>query len=147
MHPDNLAAGKEFGLCQAFKVCTGVRYLGGFIGDDKSKREWQRYHTPKREKNICEITKTAKKYPQESYDTLVYTIQLECIFSKRIKKYTWYAFAGVEKIIRETFLPFLLLGKSKYIPPIVVTLSTMAVKKSRLALQYSVPSPNKKYPS
>ena len=31
IHPDNLAAGKEFGLRHRFKVCTGMCYLGGFM--------------------------------------------------------------------------------------------------------------------
>ena len=34
---DNIEAGKEFGARHGFKVCTGARYLGGYIGDDKSK--------------------------------------------------------------------------------------------------------------
>ena len=28
-----------------FKVCTGAHYLGNFIGDDKSKRDWLKYQT------------------------------------------------------------------------------------------------------
>ena len=28
-----------FGTCHGFEVCMGDRYLGGFIGDDASKRE------------------------------------------------------------------------------------------------------------
>ena len=32
LHPDNLVAGKEFCLCHEFKVCTGMHYLGDFIG-------------------------------------------------------------------------------------------------------------------
>ena len=37
VRPDNLEAGKLFGRRHVFKVCTGARYLGGYIGDDKSK--------------------------------------------------------------------------------------------------------------
>ena len=40
MQPDNLAAGKGFGLRHRFKVFMGAHYLGIFIGDDKSKRGW-----------------------------------------------------------------------------------------------------------
>ena len=43
VHPDNIAARKEFGLRQGFKVCTGARYPGGFIGDDESKRDKLKY--------------------------------------------------------------------------------------------------------
>ena len=34
---ENLDVGKVFGTRHVFKVCTGARYLGGYIGDDESK--------------------------------------------------------------------------------------------------------------
>ena len=34
VHTDNLSSGGYFGLCDEFKVCMGVYYLGSFIGDD-----------------------------------------------------------------------------------------------------------------
>ena len=37
MHQQNLKAGELFGQRNGFKVCTGARYLGGYIGDDTSK--------------------------------------------------------------------------------------------------------------
>ena len=40
VHPDNLEAGKRFGLIRRFKVCAGLRYLGGFIRDEDSKHDW-----------------------------------------------------------------------------------------------------------
>ena len=40
MHPENIESGKRFGFCHGFKVCTGVIYLGGFIGNNESKRNW-----------------------------------------------------------------------------------------------------------
>ena len=39
---DNIKAGKYFGAHHRFKVCTCAHYLGGYIGDDKSKRDWMR---------------------------------------------------------------------------------------------------------
>ena len=39
MHPNNLAAGKGFGLHHGFKVCKTANYLGVFIEDDASKRD------------------------------------------------------------------------------------------------------------
>ena len=29
-----------FGARDGFRVCTGARYLGGYIGDDESKQNW-----------------------------------------------------------------------------------------------------------
>ena len=54
-------------------------------------------------------------------------------------------FAVVEKMIQGIFLPRLLFGKSKNIPPIVGTLSTMPVKKYVMGLLSSVMSSNKRY--
>ena len=42
VRPENIEAGKVFGACHIFKVCTGARYIGGYIRDDKSKRDWLR---------------------------------------------------------------------------------------------------------
>ena len=77
VHPDNPVVRKEHGLHHSFKVCTGALYLSGFIGGDKSKREWLNDRTSNWEKIICAITKTAGKYPQESYAMVVCVIQPE----------------------------------------------------------------------
>ena len=60
-----------------FKVYTGTRYLGGFIGDDRYKRYWMREHTLTWEKNIGTISKTADKHPQKSYATVAHAIKSE----------------------------------------------------------------------
>ena len=75
VRPYNIEAGKVFGERHGFKVCTGARYLGGYIGDDKSKRDWLRECTLTWEKNINTISKTTGKYTQESYATVVRAIQ------------------------------------------------------------------------
>ena len=40
LHPDNIETGEKFGLRHGFKICTEVRYCGGFIGEIKSKHDW-----------------------------------------------------------------------------------------------------------
>ena len=35
VRPDNIEAGKVFRARRGFRVCTGARYLGGYIGDDE----------------------------------------------------------------------------------------------------------------
>ena len=50
------------------------------------------------------IRETADKYTQENYSVVVRVIQSEYIFLKRVMINTGYAFAGVEKILRETIL-------------------------------------------
>ena len=74
------------------------------------------------------ITKTAGKYPLESYAVVVCAVQLEWIFLQHVKKDTGYVFVAVENILQETFLPCPFFGKSKYLPPIVGILSMIPVK-------------------
>ena len=86
VRPENLEAGKVFGAQHGFRVCMGARYLGGYIGYDRSKRGWLREHTLTWEKNINTISKTVGKYPQESYARVVRAIQSELIF---LQRFTW----------------------------------------------------------
>ena len=145
VRPENLEAGKEFRACHGFKICTSELYLRGYIGDDKSKRDWMRERTLTWEKNTNTIRKTAGKYPKENYSALVRTIQSAWIFLQRVTWDTGEAFTGVEKIIQETFLPRLFFGNTKTFSPIVVALSMMPVKKSGLGLLNPVTSSQDKY--
>ena len=72
---ENIKAGKVFGSRHGFRVYTGARYLGGYTGDNKSERDWLKERTLTWEKNISTISKTAGKYPQESYAAVVRVIQ------------------------------------------------------------------------
>ena len=78
--------------------------------------------------------KTAGKYTQKIYATLVRVIQLEWIILQRVTNNVGDAIAGMEKMLQENFLPQLFFGKSKSLSPIIRTLSTMLVKKSGLGL-------------
>ena len=75
VRPENLEAGKVFGARHGFRVYTVARYLGDYIGDGESKRDWFRERTLTWEKNINTIRKTMGKYPQESYAAVVGVIQ------------------------------------------------------------------------
>ena len=92
------------------------------------------------EKNINTTSETTGKYTQESYPPVVSAIQSESIFLQRVTWYMGDAFAGVQKIIRETFLPHLFFRKTKILSPIVGDQSTMPVKKSGLGLLNPVTS-------
>ena len=63
-----------------------------------------------------------------SYATMVRGIHSEWIFLQRVMHDMGDAFAGVEKLLRETFLHRLFLRKQKYLTPIIGTLCTMLVK-------------------
>ena len=105
MNPDNLKAGKKFGLSNGFNVCTGERYLGSFIGDDDSKRNWLKKRTETWDRNIHTVRKTAGKYTQESYYVVVRVIQSEWIFQQLVINNMGDAFAGVYNMLQENFLP------------------------------------------
>ena len=137
---ENIEAEKVFGRRHRFKVCTGARYLGVYIGGNESKIHWLRECVLTWEKNISMISKTMGKYPQESYTVVLRAIQSEWIFLQRVTWNSGDAFRGVEKMIRENFLPRLFLGKTKTLSPIVGVLSTMQFKKAVLGLLNPVTS-------
>ena len=76
MHTDNLESVKQFGLRHGYKVCTAVRYLGGFIRDHESKRDWEKVRTSRWQWIIHTIRKMAGGYLQSSYTALLCEIQL-----------------------------------------------------------------------
>ena len=108
---DNTKTRNLFGLRHGFEVCTGARYLGSFIGDGESKRDFLKDRMLKWEKNVIKIRKTAGKYSQESYSAVVHLIQSEWIFFQRVTKNMVYLFAGVDKLLWETFWPYLFFVK------------------------------------
>ena len=73
-----------FGTRHGFRVFTGASYLGGYIGDNDSKRDWLRERTLKWKKNINKISKNAGKHSQETSAAVVHAIQSECIFLQRV---------------------------------------------------------------
>ena len=74
MRWENLEVRNVFGARHGFRVCMGARYLGGFIGDNKSKRGWLRERTLTWEKNTKMISKTVGKYIQEIYAAVIFTV-------------------------------------------------------------------------
>ena len=133
-HLDNIEAGKVLGPRHGFKVCTGVRYLGDYIGDDKYNGDWMRERTLTWDKNIIMIRKTTGEYSQESYAAVARAIQSESIFLQHVTWDTGGALAKVEKMLQETFLPCLLFGNTKTFLPIEGYLSTKPINKSVLVL-------------
>ena len=75
VHPENPEAKKVFGVRHRFKVCTGARYLGNYIRDDRYKINWLRECTLMWDKNIGKIRKTTDKRPRNSYIAAACAIQ------------------------------------------------------------------------
>ena len=63
---------------------------------------------------------------------MVSEIQPEWIFLQHVNCDTRDSFAGVEKMISETFLPRLFFRKNKTLSPVVGALNTMLVRKAGL---------------
>ena len=63
IHLENLEAVKEFRERHVFKVCTGARYLGGYIRGNESNHNCMIYSTLTWENNNRTIRKTAGEYP------------------------------------------------------------------------------------
>ena len=59
MHMKNIDVGEPFVECHGFKVCTGVHYLSGYIGDEESKDDCTKKQMKKWEIDICALIKTA----------------------------------------------------------------------------------------
>ena len=134
-HPDNLKAGISFGKRHGFKAFTCVHYLGGFIWDNTSKREWLIVRKAVKNKNISTISKIAVKYPQESYAAIAHEIQSEWILLQKVMEYTVFELAIVEIILHKTFLPQIFSRKTNPPPLTIGTLSMMPVKKSGIGFQ------------
>ena len=66
---------------------------------------------------------------------------------QQVTRDTGFAFTGIKKILRETFLPRLFFGNTPPLPLAVGTLITMLVRKSGLGLQNTVASAHKKIES
>ena len=115
-------------------VRTDAHYVGGFIGDNDSKRDLIKFCTSIWEQNIHTIIKMVGKYPQEIYDVVVRVIKLESIFLQRLTRNKAYVLASVEKLLQEAIFPHPFFGKSKSLTPLVCTLSNIPVKKAVLGL-------------
>jgi hypothetical protein len=60
-----------------FKVTSGCRYLGGFVGDSTLRDEWLEEKTSFWTAAIGELAATARLYPQSAYTGLQRSLQQE----------------------------------------------------------------------
>ena len=75
--------------------CTSAHYLGGYIGDDKTKGDWLKKCIGNWDREICDLRKTANKYPC--------VVQSEWIFLQCVTKDTVKSFTGWENFYRKLF--------------------------------------------
>ena len=60
-----------------FKIVTGYRYLGGYIGDSDDEAEWIAKKVADYVAAIGELAKVAKRFPQVAYAGMVKSLQQE----------------------------------------------------------------------
>jgi hypothetical protein len=94
---------KDFG----FKVVTGSRYLGGFIGEKADQREWVEKKAQTWADSVLELSKVAGRHPQTAYAGLQKSLQQEWQFLQRVTSGLSDEFEVVEKALAENFLPSL----------------------------------------
>jgi hypothetical protein len=71
----------------AFKVRTGNRYLGGFIGKDEALNECLREKTRFWTEAVTDLTSVTQAFPQAAYSGLQKSLQQEWHFVQ--KSYQW----------------------------------------------------------
>ena len=91
-------------------MCTGAIYLGVYIGDDVSKGDCLKKLMEKWEREIRSLIKIEDKYTQGSYAAVDRVVQLEWIFLQCVTKDTGQELTGMEKVLRENFLPCIFFG-------------------------------------
>ena len=114
-----------------------MRYLGNFIRDNDSKRDWLQYHRAIWENDICMTRKTGVKYTQEIHTAVAQAIQLEWIFLQHVKKHGIRVCGSGEDYSGNLFYSSF-LWKENPLSPVVGVLSTMMVKESGLELLNTV---------
>ncbi len=91
----------------AFKVKTGNRYLGGFIGEEEALNEWLGEKTKFWTEAVTDLTSVTQAFPQAAYSGLQKSLQQEWQFVQRVTKGIGPEFASVEQTLAKTFLPTL----------------------------------------
>jgi hypothetical protein len=100
-HNKEEAEAADFG----FKVVTGCRYLGGFIGEKADQKLWVEAQAARWVDAVVEISKVAERYPQTAYARMQKSLQQEWQFLQRVTDGLDDEFAAIEHAVNAKFLP------------------------------------------
>ena len=103
MTPGNVARAEEHFRGMGIWVVTGHRYLGGFLGDFSSEKEWLETKVEGRTESIATLARVALKHSQSTYAVLKKSLQQEWDFVQRVTPGVGAAFTPVEEALREVF--------------------------------------------
>ena len=87
------------------KVLTGHKYLGGFVGDEKDKKEWVQTKVEFWVKSIHRISDLAKKDPHCAFTAVSKSLQNEWKYIQRVVEGIEDSFFSLRSAIRLHFLP------------------------------------------
>ena len=82
VHPDRFDEAKRGFEQKGLKIVTGKRYLGGFIGDETSMKEF--FHEKKWQAKIQLLSAAANFCPHESFSVFTKSGQAEWTFLMRV---------------------------------------------------------------
>ena len=124
---------------RSFKIVTGHRYLGGFIGDDSTRDEWLSNKLLDWQTSVTNLALAAEKFPQSAYAGLQKCLQHEWSFIQRVIPNIGPQFQDLEDSIRSDFLSALFGELSIPEDDYRRDITCLPVKHSGL----SIPNPSK----
>ena len=131
-HSNVAAAEAAFGDL-GFKIRTGCRYLGGFIGEQDARDLWLTEKISFWTDAIGVLSSIAKRFPQTAYAGLQQSLQQQWQFVQRVTKGTGTVFANVEQALASSFLPAL-FGDTFEDDDAIRALASLPIKCAGLAL-------------
>jgi hypothetical protein len=123
-HGDSMETAKRMLAEFDFQYSVGSRYVGGFIGDSDTQRQWMEPQIEKWVEGVSTLAKVARKYLQTAYAGLVQSLQGEWQYLQRVVPGTSDAFAPMlEAAISQIFLPALLEEPYEKLAPMCAQLA------------------------
>jgi len=132
---DKLARAQLVFADLGFKVVSGARYLGGFIGESASLQPWIAQKVSKWASDVDILATAARAYPQAAYAGLQKSLQQEWQFVQRVTRDVGSHFNPIVKALHGSFLPALFGDNLPEHDPIH-TLAGLPVKQAGLALPH-----------
>ncbi len=137
--PENAEQAKfEFGD-MGFKVVTGNRYLGSFLGDSSKRDEWIMKKIDQWILGIQKLAVAARSNPQCAYIALQKSLQQQWQYLQRTTENISELFIPIQRAIHDTFLPAL-FGETIALEDYRHELSQLSIKNCGLALPNPVES-------
>jgi hypothetical protein len=128
-----------------FKISTGHRFLGGFIGDASSRDEFVSSKIANWIHGKKELTAVARlKYPHAAYTGITKCLQHKWTFTQRVIPDVDHLFQPLEDEITNNFLPALFGDPPSTMDDNLRLLTALPVKCAGLALLNPVSSHHKR---